>query len=235
MLTTIYSDLTIDDALAFQDAFVGALAAGDEDQVTGYKLGLTGPTRPFGAPEAIWGRLLGSMLVPEGQVIYRNDFVSPGIEVEVAFIFGEDVSYPATQDALRRSVAGVAPAVELPDAFFASMDKLSWLDLVAGNVGARYFIVGEHRPLGQLDVDALQTVARRDGKIIGETPASATMGGQWNALEFLVEKLNERDLRIRAGDIVITGALGGMLPAEVGQYEIDYGELGRIEFEVRDR
>lgn len=231
LLTEKYPDLTYDEAYAFQELYVGALQESGQEQI-GYKLGLTGAQKPFGATEAVYGRLFDTMRKDNRAIINSEDIVMGMIEVELAFTFASDVTYPVTTDALQASVLEVAPAVEFPDLIFSDLENLSWLDLIALGVAPRQLIVGEGMSLDALDVNAIQTVATMDGDVINEAPASDAMGDQWAALLFLVEKLNERGYQIQAGDVVITGALGAMLPGKPGAYEIDYGELGQVNFEI---
>ena len=232
LLTAQVPDLSYDEAYTFQEQYTKALQNNGQEQI-GYKLGLTGPQKPFGATEAIYGRLFDSMRKEDGDVINTTDFVKGMIEVELAFTFASDVSYPITTEALQASVREIAPAIELPDLIFSDMQNLSWLDLIATGVAPRQMIVGAGMPLDGLDVNTVQTVAKLNGEVINEAPASDALGNQWDALLFLAEKLNERGYRIEAGDVVITGALGNMLPGKPGTYEIDYGELGQINFEIQ--
>jgi len=232
LLSTQHANLSYDQAYAFQQAFIDALTESGEAPI-GYKLGLTGPTLPFGATEPVHGRLFASMVQPLDAVIQTDEFVKTMIEVEVAYLFGQDVAYPATKEDIKASVVEVAPAIELPDLMYADMQNLSWLDLIATGVAPRQLIIGEKISLGDLDINSIQTVAKREGKVINEAPTSAAMGDQWAALMFLVEDLNEQGQQIKAGDIVITGSLGPMLPGEPGQYEVNFGELGAITFEIQ--
>ncbi len=231
LLTQSEADFSYEDAYTFQEAFAEEFEeAGDE--LIGYKLGLTGAQRPFGATEALYGRLFESMVEQEGQQIDLSDFVSGRVELEIAFTFDEDVSGSVTVDELKEAVSTVAPAVELPDLLFADMPNLSWLDLIALDVAPREVIIGEPLPVESVDVNSITVQALHNGEAISEGVATNVMGDQWAALLFLVEKLEARGHQIKAGDIVITGAMSGLLPAEPGTYEVNYGEFGTIDFEI---
>jgi len=38
---------------------------------------------------------------------------------------------------------------------------------------------------------------------------------------------------LRPGQVLLTGAVGGMVPAEPGEYVADCGALGRLQFTLR--
>jgi 2-keto-4-pentenoate hydratase len=225
-------DFSPDEAYDFQESFVTRF----EDELAGYKLGLTWGVG-FNATEPIYGRLFRSMLRENNDSIYLSEFVKPMLELEIAFIFGSDVTYPVTLENLQASVARIAPAVELPDMLFKDVSDLDWKDLIALDVAPRRVIIGETMDLDELDVNTVMAVARHEGQIISEGVATDNMwGDQWSALLFLVEKLSLRNYQqIKAGDFVITGAMNSLAFIERGEYKVDYGELGRIKFKVKDR
>lgn len=235
LLTQSEPDFSYDDAYTFQEEFAKRFEqAGDE--LVGYKLGLTGAQRAFGATEPVYGRLFKSMMRGDNSHVYLSDFVKAMFEIEIAFIFGKDVAYPTTLKKLQASVDKVAPAVELPDLLFADMQKLSWLDLIAVDVAARRVIIGKVMNLDEVgDVNTITAEAKYEGQIVSQVAATNVMGNQWAALLFLIEKLKSRGFQVKKGDIVITGAMNTMFPAEHGTYEIDYGKLGMIKFNVMEK
>ena len=220
-----------DDAYDFQESFVTRF----EDELVGYKLGLTGGVG-FNATEPVYGRLFRSMLRENNDNIYLCDFVKPMLELEIAFIFGNDVIYPVTLENLQAAVDKVAPAVELPDLFFKNLSDLDWKDLIALDVAPRRVIIGEAMDLGEVDVNTIMAVAGHEGQIVSKGVATNNMwGDQWSALLFLVEKLHSRGHQIKAGDFVITGAMNSLTFIERGKYKVDYGELGMIKFKVKEK
>ena len=217
------------EAYAVQQQVIDKFRASGEKMI-GYKLGLTGKVRPFGAPEPVYGQLWSSMQLAQSDTVRLSHFVQAMVEVELAFYFADDVDYPVAPEQLRKAVAAVAPAIELPDLAFSSMENLSYLDLIAANVGARHLIVGEKQPISNVDINALQVRIAHNGALAGQGSASAVMGDQWSALAFLAEKLHARDKKIKAGEVVLTGTMTAMSPAKVGRYDADFGELGSLYF-----
>ncbi len=233
LLTASEPDLTYDEAYGFQEELAAAWRAQGNEQI-GYKLGLTGEQRPFGAEEPLYGRLFDFMLLENGATVPSSDFVQPMVELEIAYYFDEDVTYPITVEALQAAVGQVAPAIELPDLLFADMKNLSWLDLIATGVAPRRLIIGAPVAEEEFDENAVTVAITRGDEVVSEGVGAAVMGDQWAALEFLAEKLNDRGAQIHAGDVVITGATNAMFPAAPGSYEADYGPFGMITFEVAE-
>lgn len=233
LLTQPDPDLTYDEAYIFQEALAERLSEQGNEQI-GYKLGLTGEQRPFGAEEPLYGRLFDFMLLENGATVPTSDFVKPMVELEIAYFFDEDVAYPVTVEALQDAVSQVAPAVELPDLLFADMKNLTWLDLIATGVAPRRLIIGEQVVEEEFDENAVSVAIARGDEVVSGGVGAAVMGDQWEALRFLAEKLNDRGQQIHAGDLVITGATNAMFPATPGNYEADYGPFGVITFEVTE-
>jgi len=238
LITATNPDFSYDDAYQFQDAFVRTLLNSGEE-LAGYKLGLIGEKKPFGATETIYGRIFKSQQRPAGEV-YSSDFVKPLIEVELAFKFSKDVSFPISFSELRDSIEWVAPAIELPDLVFDDMKNLSWLDLIALDVAPRQYIIGNPVALSDVDLNTISITAYRNGEIVKQAPSPDQMG----LLMYLAAKLNSqmrkyRQLsspiyKLQAGNIVITGAIGGIMPGKPGVYQVNYGQLGNIDFEIVD-
>jgi len=188
----------------------------------------------FNATEPVYGRLFRSMLRENNDSIYLSDFVKPMLELEIAYIFGDDVTYPVTLEDLQAAVDKVAPAVELPDMLFKNLSELDWKDLIALDVAPRRVIIGEVMDPDEVDVNTIMAEAKYKGQIVSQGVATNNMwGDQWSALLFLVEKLHLRGHQIKAGNFVITGAMNSLTFIERGKYKVDYGELGMIKFKVK--
>jgi len=165
---------------------------------------------------------------------YLSDFVKLILELEIGYIFGEDVSYPVTLEDLPAAVAMVAPAVELPDLLFKDLPDLDWKDLIALDVALRRVIIGKVMDPNKVDVNTITVEAKHKDQIVAQGVATNNIwGDQWRALLFLVDKLHSRGYHIKAGDFVITGAMNSVAFIERGDYKVDYGKFGMIKFRVK--
>ena len=103
--------------------------------------------------------------------------------------------------------------------------------LIVGNIGSHQFIRGEQKPIRDSYTDIIVTLTCNGNAITSGTPLEA-LGGPLEALEWMVGEARERGLPVRDGMLMITGAIGGLKPAEPGEYVADFGDLGQIGFTV---
>ncbi|BEQ13506.1 2-keto-4-pentenoate hydratase [Desulfoferula mesophila] len=226
--------LTLAQAYGVQTALV-ALFRSHEDQVAGYKAGLTSQAvqQRFGAKGPALGVLMASMR--RYKVVRRADFRNLALEVEIAYLLGKPISRPVTHRTVREYVLGIAPAVELPDLAYADMSAVTLPDIVAANVVCRGFILGPMVRADKLDPNVTQGQLWRGGKPL--TPAvgaKAALGSQWEALAWSVNQALAMYGPLSEGSVILTGSLGPMFPGEPGSYEAVFsGGLGRVAFEVK--
>ena len=90
-----FPDMTIDDAYAVQRAWVDLKLARGE-AVYGHKIGLTSRAMQLSSniSEPDYGVLLESMVFAEGTEIPASRFLTPKVEVELAFLLERDLSGP---------------------------------------------------------------------------------------------------------------------------------------------
>ena len=204
----------------------------------GFKAGLTSNAgqKKFAVDGPVAGVLLpkGRLQAVDGvAVIKLRDFNTAMFEAEIGFLFRQRIGRPvASIKALKSNVAFVLPVVEVPDLAF-DRTGFKGVDIVANNVLARQFITGRQRPAKGIDLDALTVVIDKDKQTLLKGRGSDAMGSQWQALLWLVNKTIANGWQIEPGQLLITGALGRMLPAKAGQYHIDFGDLGQIDFIVQ--
>jgi 2-keto-4-pentenoate hydratase len=73
---------------------------------------------------------------------------------------------------------------------------------------------------------------KRNGEAINRGKGTDALGGQWKAALRLVNTMVKQGWKIEPGQIIITGALGRMVPGKPGNYIADYGPLGTITFKI---
>jgi 2-keto-4-pentenoate hydratase len=204
--------------------------------VVGYKGGLTSPgaRKRFKVRSAVTGHLLQKMILKPGTMVEVKGFVRPFIEVEVAFVMAKPVKRPIKWiKNLKKMVKAVGPAIELPDICFADMKNLSGLDIIAANVAPRYVIIGRTMPPAALKLDQLAVSLSYNGKVVRKGVAKAVLGGQWKGLRWVINNILRHGGQIKAGDVIITGAMAPLWPGKPGKYVADYGPLGKIAFTLK--
>lgn len=231
-------ELDLDYAYAVQSAYVRRAHSPRPDE--GVMGVLAGPgdryvRERYGVPEdaLLMGRLLRSWRLPNGSAVVLQPLRQPMLANALGYRLGCFLGAPpATLAALQRCVTAIVPVVLVLDLGFGAEAAPGPADLVAANLGTRYLIVGQALP-PDADVEALVVNLAREGKGLNWVRSEAVPGGQWHTLLALVREALARGERLEPGRLLITGALGRLVPAEAGRWSADYQAAGRVEFELR--
>lgn len=227
-------DISVAQAYGIQKALVTELYP---DEPAGFKAGLTSARgqQAFGVSEPIAGVLPpGSGLTANTEGHYQitlAEYVRPMQELELGYRFKHPLSQPLADIAeLQAMVGEVVPVVELPDLGFANPEGLRGVDVIAANAAARHYLAGQALPVAPDRINQLQVVLTRDRSILGGGQASQVMGDQWQALLWLVNHTVSQGWTIRPDQILITGAIGKMLPLEAGCYRVDVVDFSSLHY-----
>jgi 2-keto-4-pentenoate hydratase len=103
-------------------------------------------------------------------------------------------------------------------------------DTVADNASAgAYVLSSARRPLGDLDLATVQMELACDGEVVSAGTGEACLGDPLLALQWLARTAALRADPLRAGDVVLTGALGAMVPVRPGStYTARLEPLGTV-------
>lgn len=231
---TTRTELPEGTAYAIQKAYVDLRQ--QQDGVAGYKAGLTSEAgqKKFGVSGALYGVLFKSGEHLTDKPIQLSDFGKLMLETEIGFILAADITkVPAGQEELQSYIQAVVPVIELPDLGFERPKQLTGVDIIAANVASSGFIIG--KPVSMelaASLNQLEVSLTRNGEIINRGKGSDTLGNQWQALLWLIESLLKQGYELKKDQLLITGALGKMLPAVPGDYGADFGTLGKLDFKV---
>ncbi len=228
--------LSLEEAYEIQRIFVLKQLAGEGVGVAGFKAALT--TKPsqehFGLSEAAAGVLLDSMRRTGRTDLSSTEFYRPKIELEIAFVVDKRIEKPLEDvAALKSRIRSALPAIELPDLRFASMDVVAGVDIIAANAVASAFIVGNEVAGSAQDFSNLEIKLLQDGQIIREGKGPEFIGEPWEAALKLVNQVVAQGWTIEPGNILLSGAMGGLTAATEGSYEAQFSSLGIIRFSMR--
>jgi 2-oxopent-4-enoate hydratase len=230
-LTDRVPGLSVGDAYAIQRRNVARhVAAGA--RVVGRKIGLTSAPmqRMLGVDEPDFGVLLDTMRVADGDAVAVDELVQPKAEAEIAFVMARGLDGPGV-DALAaaQAVAGVVPAIEIIDSRVADW-RIKLPDTVADNASSGRFVLGAQlTPLAGVDL-RLAGVVLTVGGVVAETGAgAAALGDPLRCVAWLANKLGEFGEGLRAGDVVLSGALHAAVAVEPGQtVRAEFAGLGSV-------
>ena len=85
-----------------------------------------------------------------------------------------------------------------------------------------------------LDLNGLQVTLKRDGELLHGIASGSVMEDQWQALRWLINQTVSLGYTIKAGQLLMTGLIGGIHPARPGAHLADFGAAGCIAFEIVD-
>lgn len=208
-----------------------------KDRVAGFKAGLTteGGQKSFGVTSPLTGVLYDAGRLGGSPVVDGKAFRRLGIETEIGFVIGQPIHRPLRDvQELQQMVSAVMPAIELPDlGFAADMKVVKGVDLIAANVGAAKFIAGTPRPHQGVNLNEVNVTLSYDGQALYQGKGMEALGDQWKAALWMVNSVVEQGYKVEPGHILITGALGRLVPGKPGQYVADFGDFGKISFEVK--
>ena len=201
-------------------------------RIVGRKIGLTSPAvqRQLGVDRPDFGALFADMAVPDGGEVPVGRLLQPKVEAEVALVLGRDLPHPeCTIVDVLRAVDFALPALEIVDSRVRNWD-ISLVDTVADNASCGLYVLGGTPvPLTAVDLRTVTMTMSRDGETVSEGTGADCLGSPLTAAVWLASALAERGDPLRAGDLVLTGALGPMTPAAPGDtFEAHISDLGSV-------
>jgi len=200
----------------------------------GHKVGLTSRAvqAQLGVSQPDFGVLFEDMRIDEGGSLPARVLLQPKVEGEIAVRFGTGLlERVPTPNTVRAAIDGVAPAIEVVDSRIADW-KITFADTVADNGSSAYFVTGDRfQPLDDLDLFSCGMVLELNGEVVSTGAGAACLGNPLNGATWLAQTLAARGTPIRAGDIVLTGALGPMVALRAGDaVRVTIGGMGSVGF-----
>jgi 2-keto-4-pentenoate hydratase len=199
----------------------------------GRKIGLTSPAvqRQMGVDTPDFGVLYADMAYGDSMPIPHGRLLQPRVEAEVAFVLAADLPERTVTIAdVLRVTDFVVAAIEVVDSRIENWD-ISIFDTVADNASSGAFVLGgAPRSLRDLDDlrDARMTLTKGT-TVVSSGTGAACMGHPVNAVVWLANVLAARGEPLRAGEIVLSGSLGALVPAEPdASYEASISGLGSV-------
>ncbi|MER6668663.1 fumarylacetoacetate hydrolase family protein [Amycolatopsis japonica] len=204
----------------------------------GAKIGLTAPSvqRQFGVYQPDFGVLFDDMLYAHTEPVPYRRFLQPRAEGEIAFVLGRDLDTPGASVAdVLRATEFVLPAIEIVDSRIDAWD-LSIVDTVADNASSGAVVLGctPFSSTGR-DLAATGMALELDGEPVSSGAGHACLGSPVAAVAWLARELAAREQPLRAGDVVMSGALGPMAPVTGGgRFRLRLDGLGEVDAVIEE-
>ncbi|MFD7869121.1 2-keto-4-pentenoate hydratase [Microbacterium sp. NPDC059771] len=200
-------------------------------RIVGRKIGLTSPVvqAQLGVDSPDYGVLLDDMIHADREPLDLGRFLQPRAEAEVAFVLGRDLDSPtATVADVLRATEFVLPAIEVVDSRVAGWD-IRLTDTIADNASSGAVVLGTTpRRLDGLDLTALGMALDRDGRPVSTGSGAACLGSPVIAVAWLAREVARRGQPLRAGEVILSGALGPMVDATAGVFRARLDGLGEV-------
>ena len=194
------------------------IAAGK--RAVGKKIGLTSKAvqQQLGVDQPDFGFMYADSSFCSGDVIPASQYLQPKVEAEIAFVLKSDLN---TSDITITDLIGAidyaVAALEIVDSRIANWD-IRLFDTVADNASYGGFVLGTTPvPLSQLDLENCQMQMTRDGEVVSSGEGRACLGNPLNATLWLAKTMIANGQPLLAGDVILSGALGPMVPCHSGE------------------
>ena len=217
-LTDRESSITIEDAYQIQLRMIQRrLDAGET--IVGKKIGVTSKVvmDMLKVNQPDFGQMTSGMVFNEGEAIRADSMIAPKAEAEVAFVLKSDLMGPGVTAAdVLRATDFVVPCFEIVDSRIRDW-KIKIQDTVADNASCGVLTLGGvRRSPRQLDLALAGMVLEKNGDIVATGAGAAALGHPANAVAWLANTLGARGIALEAGEVILSGSLGIMVPVQAG-------------------
>lgn len=231
-LTSMESSLDVDSAYHVQLENINEeLAQGYK--ITGKKIGLTSKAvqEMLKVDEPDYGHLLNNMEVENGGTIPFDLMLQPKVEGELAFILKKDVVGPnvTTLDVLMATDV-IVPALEIVDSRIKDW-KITLQDTVADNASSGFYVLGgTPKKVTDVDIKQIGMALYRNDQLINTGVGVAALGNPAKCVAWLANKLAVYGISLKAREVILSGALSGMVEAKPGDhFRAKFADLGEVE------
>jgi 2-oxopent-4-enoate/cis-2-oxohex-4-enoate hydratase len=217
-LSARHAGITVEDAYRIQQRLTARRVAAGET-VIGKKIGVTSQAvmNMLGVFQPDFGMLTDRMVYNEGDAIPAATLIQPKAEGEIAFLLRRDLQGPGVTAAdVLAATEGVMACFEIVDSRIRDW-KIAIQDTVADNASCGVFVLGD-RVVDPKSVDLALAgmVLEKNGEVAVTGAGAATLASPLNAMAWLANTLGALGIALKAGEVVLSGALGAMVPVAAG-------------------
>ena len=201
-------------------------------RIVGRKIGLTSVAvqKQLGVDSPDFGTLFAHMAVGDGEEIAMAKTMQPKVEGEIALVLDRDLMHEKHTFAdIISATAYALPSIEVVGSRIEKWD-IRLTDTIADNASSSLFVLGS-KPvkLGSFDLRGCIMRIERGGHQVSEGTGAACLGNPLNAAAWLADMMVKMGAPLKAGDVLMTGALGPMVLVEPGnQFVVQIEGLGSV-------
>lgn len=230
-LTKMDPNLTIEDAYQIQLKNIKTkLEQGHE--IIGKKIGLTSKAMQnlLGVNEPDYGHLHSNMVIDNGGIVPKDKVIQPKVEGEIAFVLKEELKGPnVTPLDVVKATDYILPAIEIVDSRIKDWN-IKLADTIADNASSSLFVLGEKpTKIHHINLELLGMVVYKNGDVVNTGVGAAALGNPVHCVAWLANKLADFDISLRAGEVILSGALSAAVDAKEGDiFTVRFAHIGEV-------
>jgi 2-keto-4-pentenoate hydratase len=201
-------------------------------RLVGRKIGLTSKSvqKQLGVDQPDYGMLYADMAVPDGEEVPMARLMQPKVEAEIALVLERDLKHAdVVMSELMAAIAYVVPAIEIVGSRIENWN-IRITDTIADNASSGLFVLGnDPKKLTGLDLRLCGMVMERRGDQVSLGAGIACLGNPLNAALWLAQTMAANGAPLKAGDVIMSGALGPMAAVAAGDViDVRISGLGSV-------
>jgi len=230
-LTSADPDLTAEEAYYIQLQNIKRKVEQGQ-KIVGKKIGLTSLAMQnmLGVSEPDYGHLLDSMVIENGGAASVERLLQPKVEAEIAFILKEDLKGPnVTALDVIQATEYIVPALEIVDSRVQDW-KIKLPDTIADNASSGLYVLGgKPTRIEEVNLELIGVVFTKNGQIANTGVGAAALGNPANCVAWLANRLADFDIPLRAGEVILSGALSAAVEANKGDaFTARFAHIGQV-------
>ncbi|WP_342387851.1 2-keto-4-pentenoate hydratase [Salinicoccus bachuensis] len=234
--TERYPEMTVDEAYGTQLEYVERRLA-DGAVVKGKKIGLTSKAMQemLGVDRPDYGHIFDDMIHSEDAPVDVGRYIKPRVEFEIAFVLKEDIDGGnVNEESVAESIDYAVAAAEIIDSRIRDW-KIKFEDTVSDNGSSAGAIIGSRKvDLGDIDLPSVKMEVFKNGEKIDEGQGAAVLGNPLKAVVWLAEALHQYGISLKAGEVILAGALTRAVDVEAGdEFKATFEGLGEVSASFR--
>lgn len=209
-LTDAWAALDERTSYEIQKKLVAKQVEAEKTRIVGLKLGLTSEAKQkqMSVHEPIYGILIDSRYLGEGEPLVVSSLIHPKIEPEICVFLNTPLKGPGvTAEQARKAIAYATPAMEVIDSRYKNF-RFTLTDVIADNTSAaRYAIASRRIAAAGIDLKTVGVVFEKNGEVVTTAAGAAILGDPANAVAWLANKVAEHGESVAANAPIMAGAL----------------------------
>ena len=237
IITEQHPQMDMDDAYAIQAELVKHKQQ-NGNAIKGWKIGLTSKAMQaalnIDIPDS--GILFEDMFFDNGATIPADRFIQTRIEAEIAFIMASDLEgATVTRDDVLKATDFIAPALEILDTRIVRVNSTTGAvrkiyDTIADNAANAGIVLGNKRcRVDAVDMRWVGAIVQRNDEVEETGLGAGVLNDPATAIEWLVRRLSQYGMGLKAGDVVLSGSFVRPVEASSGDsIYADFGDFGSV-------